>query len=64
MSTAAPARHWTDDPEQLALLWDFLSATGRTPDDVAYFLRKPYRWQYAWDELQAAQAAGRDWDPA
>ena len=51
---------WCDDPANLALLIRYLDVQGQLngwrPDDYAYFLEKPHKWQQEYDELQAELA--------
>lgn len=49
--TLMDARHdtcWYRDPVNLAKLWRWLEDQGETPDDPAYFLERPEKWDEEW----------------
>ena len=47
-------RQWWQDAENLAQLAHYLYDRGQLIDgtDFAYFIRKPWRWQNEWSQLQ------------
>lgn len=52
--TLMDARHdtcWYRDPVNLAKLWRWLEDQGETPDDPAYFLERPEKWDEEWQRF-------------
>lgn len=47
-----PWLHWFEDPSKLAELWRWLAEAGDEPDDPAYFMEEPWKWQREWDSYQ------------
>lgn len=44
---------WYEQPDKLAALWRWLDYRGMAPDDPAYFMEEPWKWQREWDEMVA-----------
>jgi hypothetical protein len=44
---------WHEVVANVAALYDWLEARGDLPDDVSYFLHKPWKWTAEWERMQA-----------
>lgn len=56
-AASAEARDWWEDHDNLAELWRFLEDRGEQPNDPAYFLDKPWKWDPEYQQMRSEQAA-------
>jgi hypothetical protein len=55
---ASPAAHdWWTDHDALAELWRWLEDRGQEPNDVAYYLERPWKWTPEYDDMRSEQTA-------
>lgn len=43
---------WHEYVANLHALWVWLENRGDQPDDPAYFLEKPWKWEPEWNQMQ------------
>lgn len=45
---------WYEYNGNLARLWRWLDERGEAPNDPAYFMEKPWKWEAEWDAMREA----------